>query len=547
MKLWGIFTLGLVVLLAGCSINPEPYSDDEIRDIAIMDELLIYNSQEPLSGQMTLEEAMARALKYNLGNRVNLLEEVVANASFDLSKRDMLPSLTASINMLDRNNIDASTSVSVLTGQVSLEPSTSVEQNRQHRDLRFSWNILDFGVSYLQAKQDADRYLMANKLRRKVMVNLLNDVRSAYWKAATMDSMRQELENVTESVETMLVNLQQVRKEQLRTPIFILNDIRLLIETTQQLDQIREEVNLAEMQLASLINVPIGTKLDLYVPNELANLPKITTDIESLELYALTNSSDYTNEVYRVRIDQRESKKALLQILPGIEFSYGQNYNSNKYLYNDQWGEAGVYITGDLIRLVNYNRIKKYNEANEELSISRRLAVNMAVVAGVHLSWQEYQNARDRLEQASLLQQIDQEIAALSLDAEKQESGSGIETMQNEFTAFRSEMAQLLSYAESQQAFGSLLVSVGMNPVPEDYQAHSVEELSEVLRINFQKLLESESWNNGEGSTADYFPDSHAVRDPYGNKTVDKAPIPCSEADCVLSRTLNEKSMFEWL
>ena len=34
-------------------------------------------------------------------------------------------------------------------------------------DLGLSWNVLDFGVSYYQSKQNADRLLVAQERRRK--------------------------------------------------------------------------------------------------------------------------------------------------------------------------------------------------------------------------------------------------------------------------------------------------------------------------------------------------------------------------------------------
>lgn len=57
---------------------------------------------------------------------------------------------------ITRNNDLASSSRSVLTGRQSLEPSTSQDRRRATADLTASWNVLDFGVSYYQAQQQAD-------------------------------------------------------------------------------------------------------------------------------------------------------------------------------------------------------------------------------------------------------------------------------------------------------------------------------------------------------------------------------------------------------
>ena len=46
-----------------------------------------------------------------------------------------------------------------------------------------SWNLLDFGVSYYRARQQADQVLIAEERKRKVVQNILADTRNAYWRA----------------------------------------------------------------------------------------------------------------------------------------------------------------------------------------------------------------------------------------------------------------------------------------------------------------------------------------------------------------------------
>ena len=43
--------------------------------------------------------------------------------------------------------------------------------------------MLDFGVAYYRTQQKADQMLMAEERRRKVIQNVLQDVRNAYWRA----------------------------------------------------------------------------------------------------------------------------------------------------------------------------------------------------------------------------------------------------------------------------------------------------------------------------------------------------------------------------
>ena len=201
----------LILLLSGCSIEPQPISRTELDSIALMDRGLIYESQEPIQGPISMAEAMARALKYNLENRVQLMAQVLADKSFDLSKMEMLPTMAASAGYVDRSNVNGASSESVETGLESLEPSTSQDEERRLADIRFAWNILDFGVSYFQAKQDADRYLISKNTRRNIMLKLLQQVRGAFWRAAAMQSLSDDIRDISSRVEASLNDLEQVR------------------------------------------------------------------------------------------------------------------------------------------------------------------------------------------------------------------------------------------------------------------------------------------------------------------------------------------------
>ena len=480
-----ILSLAVITLLAGC-VNPKPLSVDEIAESALTDIGQIYESQEALTEVLTLSDAMARALKYNLDNRVKLMEQAVARQSMEMAKLDMLPMVGVSAGYLDRSNVDASESLSILTNRQSLEPSTSQDRRRYTADVRFTWNILDFGVSYFQAKQNSDRFLISQKAREKVMLKLLQQVRSAYWRAVIMQKMEKDVDAILKQVKTTLTDLKAVREQQLYTPLFALNDIRLLVDTQRQLEELKESISIANIELATLINVPSSTKLKLETPKHFKAIPTIPEQIDQMELTALINSSDYASEIYNVRIDRFESRKALMRLLPGIEFSYSGNFSSNSFLWNNLWGELGLRLAGDLLKLLVIPDILEYAEVSGELAKSRRLAVNTAVVAGVHLAWQDYMNTVARLEQSAFLNEIDNEIAELTRNAEKNRSGSEVEAIQSEFKAFNSELSHLLDYAQTQDSFGAFLVSLGSNPVPENYQSLSIKELSELLAEKYK-------------------------------------------------------------
>ncbi len=87
---------------------------------------------------------MARAVAYNLRYRVAEIERDIANAELEKSNFEMLPTLEATAGR-DRNSVKISNSDDRIANTASVT---------------FAWNILDLGVSYARANQQADEVLI---------------------------------------------------------------------------------------------------------------------------------------------------------------------------------------------------------------------------------------------------------------------------------------------------------------------------------------------------------------------------------------------------
>ncbi|MBI1207737.1 MAG: hypothetical protein GC191_10670 [Azospirillum sp.] len=121
MALRNLSLFAAAVALSACSITPEPMSDAEKTARIAADRLVMFQDTEPVTGPVGLDEAMARAVKYNLDHRVELMSAAVAQAQLNLAHYDLLPKLTAAAGYSSRSNSDASSSISLETKRESLE------------------------------------------------------------------------------------------------------------------------------------------------------------------------------------------------------------------------------------------------------------------------------------------------------------------------------------------------------------------------------------------------------------------------------------------
>jgi outer membrane protein TolC len=142
---------------------------------------------EPIVGTLTLNEAIARGLKYNLDRRAKQLEMEIASGQYESALQEMLPRARAQI---DRNN----RSQELLRRNSNGTPSNATtDRNHTVQDLGVSWSLLEFGVGYYNSKQARERVHIANERRRKLIHTLIQDVSSAYWRAACAQAMRVDL------------------------------------------------------------------------------------------------------------------------------------------------------------------------------------------------------------------------------------------------------------------------------------------------------------------------------------------------------------------
>ena len=478
------FMLGL----SGCAIVPKPLEMSEKKDFIREDQQILFRGQIPVTSPLKLEEAMARTIAYNLDHRTRMIEEAMAWGQFEIAKYDMLPVLAARAGYTSRNNEEASFSRGYYDRILRwASPSTSNEKSRLTADLDLSWNILDFGVSYYQAHQEADRYLISQNNRQKLVQRMLHQARVAYMRAYAAQVLKPDVERTLDECRAALDHLDILAKERVQAPLTTLQNRRALLELIGQLEAIEQSLVTAEVELKSLINVKPSQELILKAPDSFDDPPVLTVDTDDMELTALQNSLDIEEQIYNARIERNESRKALLRLFPGLELGLSGHYDSNSYLVHNTWTEASSHITWNLIRLFSAPRLKEMAEIREDLAKVRRLALNMAVISRLHISWQQYQDSANQVMRARELDDLEREIVRHIQATVAADAGSKVERIRSEASFIRAKLRRFEAQANTQNAFGTLLMSLGLDAVPVDFQNMTLEELTEAISSQLNK------------------------------------------------------------
>jgi outer membrane protein TolC len=332
---------GIAILLAGCAVRPEPISPAESAAFTEKRLERLLSQQERVSGAISLHEAMARAIKFNLDTRVEQAQAALRLKELDLSHYKMLPALVAGSGFTGRDNVSASSSQSLASGRQSLEPSTSTEKSLLSSDLTFSWNILDFGLSYVRAQQLADEALIAEETRRRVANRVIEDVRTAYWRAVTAERLSSRMRGLESQVQGALRDTRKQYSDVNVNPVTALSYERDLVEVRRQIQQVDSDLAVAKSQLAALMNLTPGTPYRL-VDSRATSVPTLSRSPAEMLRIALNNRPEMREVQYRLRINEKETTAALLELLPGAQLYLGGNYDSNKFLFNNNWLAYGA-------------------------------------------------------------------------------------------------------------------------------------------------------------------------------------------------------------
>lgn len=477
-KLFSVSLLALVV--SGCAVTSQPIDRSVSEQRAKSDLQSMFKDQEPLSGPLTLHEAMARAVKYNLEGRLKVMEEALSKRQLDLASFDMLPRMALSAGYAGRNNVSASSSQSIRTGTQSLEPSTSQDRDRRVADLTMVWNVLDFGVSYINAKQQGDQRLIVQERRRKVVNTIVQDVRSAYWRAVAAERLLKQIDSLMARVEQAQGNSQKMSDQRIGDPIQSLGYQRALIEATRQLEEQRKALTLAKTELATLINLPMGTDLTLAIPENYP-IPELKVGMANLEQEALASRPELREQDYQARISTAETRKAMLRLLPGLEFSAGGHYDSNSFLVNDKWADYGAKVTWNLFNVISAPAAIDVAKAAEEVAKSRRQAMSIAVLAQLYVANANYREALHQFQTNQQLSDIDAQILG-QLRNRHQAAGIGeLELIQGELNTLQADLRRDLSYADLRNAYGQIFASAGLDPLPDQVQSTQVQSIATAL------------------------------------------------------------------
>ena len=497
MKLFKATILMFLVLLVGaCSQTPEPLIKEQVQLSSQEDYEYLKESSQNAPLEIDLYQAIAIAIKNNRDLRLNLMDSALSQGQMDVVKFDMLPKLSVNAGYKVLEKHPASTSVNMTSEggddnraaeQIADSPTYTLSQQTpsNNYDIGFTWNALDFGLSYVRAGQQADKYLISKELERKAIHNLTKEVIYAYWKTLSADELLAEINPLMERVNAALDDYEYIEELLISSPMDALLYQKELLDVLQILNTQRRALMDSRAQLSKLLGLLPDQEYILAKTDQ--PLTELNMTLEEQEEAALFSRPELLEVRYQEKVTAQEARASMLSLLPSLKFNATWSYDSNKYLLNKDNTEYGAVFGANLLNIFQAGNINDVNKINEKLIEEQRLAISMTVLSQVHIANINYAQTLREYSNAKHYLNVAERINDLISNAQKISRFGELELIREEASLLVSRLRNDIAYAEMQYSLGTLYSSVGMNFTPNNLSEISDADLAIALKDNLNK------------------------------------------------------------
>ncbi|MDH4361571.1 MAG: TolC family protein, partial [Nitrospirota bacterium] len=367
--------------------------------------------------------------------------------------------------------------------------STSADKDIFTTNLTLSWDVLDFGLSYVRAEQAANDVLIAEEDKRRIANRVIQDVRAAFWKAVGAERALGRLAFLQDWVTKALGEVHLIRERALADPLTSLQYERELLSAQREIQQLYQELSLARIHLAELMNLDPGEPYELLVPEHPPLMSKVEEKLEDLEYRALISRPELRKVDYQKRINAKETKAALLELLPNLNVYFGGNYDSNSFLFHNNWLNYGAKISWNLLNVFRHPIRLQVIDAQEQVLHMQSLALTMAVMSQVHVSVAQYHASRNDVETAKRYLDTQMAIADQVNRSWSLNRLSEHLVIREKVQGLVAELRYESALAKLEMAYANVLAAIGEDPFPTGVTGDGVGELAEALQERW-KLLE---------------------------------------------------------
>lgn len=482
-----IFGLCFTLLLGACTITPKPLSTSERIQQAKINLAQIFKQEKVTNGTLDFNEALARGIKYNYDFRIKLVNTALEAGQLKLAEYTMFPQLNSTGSIYTRNNDFSSFGITT-SGQPTDVLNSTPRTVRSARE-GLSWNILDFGMGYVRAREQGERVLIAQEEARKQLQQLAQDIRVSYWTAYSAQQLMQEVVEFESLLNQAKKNMDLAIADKTIPKEELLNFQSAMLEGDRHLLQLKYKLDKAMIDLKHLLNLPLDEDIKLLAPptaiSKVQNLRNI--DFKKLDAVTLVSRPELRSQNYQERIAKLGIKTAILQALPGITLNAGWNYNSNKFLVNRTWLDRSVDLSWNMLSLVSLPTAYDAAKMQVKYENLKLMALTLGVLTQTRYASSRYVNLSKEYAISHQQTQNAKALYKLVLNRHRASLASKQQVISAKLKAITAKMDEDQILSDLSTALGELYLSVGCDVLPIESTDQSLAASTKLIRDRLER------------------------------------------------------------
>jgi outer membrane protein TolC len=448
------------LLASGCAPLSADLSPSQIETFTGSISREMIEASPPVAGVLDAEQAVLRALNYNAALEAKALEAAISAARVRVDAGAMLPDIIAETDYYRRDRRALSHS------SLSSTYSTSSDLATLTNSIAMSWNLIDFGLSYLRTRQSEDRARRDAEDVRLTASRLIEDTRSNYWNAVALHALTPRLATLDGEVEDALRLSRKAASDPTLDPAEFIQFQRETLNLRRELNDIFAQVAGADYRLKELAAVRQSAPLRLDGKRDLTTLRLPSTVASADVALALRQRPEIRQHMYDLRITDQEVDAAVLSLLPGATISQTFTSDSNSFLLHGNWLSWSTRIAANLIELARLPAKFEAIDAEKAALRQSAIATASAITMQVHLSraragvlLRTYRDAEQfAVNQRRIHRQVQMSVKAGKTAAQALAT-EGI-------AALLAEVRAILAFGELHAALAAYETSIGITPHP---------------------------------------------------------------------------------
>lgn len=457
-----IYVLGLltVVMLNGCASIAPRLSEGEVASYSTYLGQRLASAVQPLDGKLTVGDAVARAVRYNATIRAKELEAALAEAHVRSRSGEMLPNLVAETRYYQRDRAHSSRS------SQSTVYSTSSDLSTLSSDITLSWNILDFGLSFIRAKQGLDKAHQQHEDVRRVSARIGEETRSLYWKAVASAKLGPAAAGLAAELDEAVRLSRAAAADPALDPLVAIDYQRDILALRRDLSSLQTSLAGTTAQLNQSIGMPLSGKLTLESSERLPKRALPASTVAEDVSTALRQRPEIRQHMYDMRITENEVDAVFLRLLPGATLSGTAASDSTSFLLHSDWIEASTRIAGNLMNLVRLPAELDTLDAQQSVHRQNALASAATIMMQVHVARARIEVQMRAFRDAERFADVQRQLYR-QVRAAVQAGKVGRQALVREKLAtLLTQVRMLVAFADLDSAFAAYATARGDDPVP---------------------------------------------------------------------------------